>query len=58
MWFVEAAIISGVERLALLMSFGSLIVALLAFLDRDRKNKKIMPILSEPQERRLSLRGK
>ena len=46
MWFVEAAIISGVERLALLMSFGSLIVALLAFLDRDRKNKKIMPILS------------
>jgi hypothetical protein len=40
MWFVEAAIISGGERLALLMSFGSLIVALLAFLDRDRKNRR------------------
>ena len=40
MWFVEAAIISGVERLALLMSFGSLIVALLVFLDRDRKNRR------------------
>ena len=26
--------------LALLMSFGSLIVALLAFLDRDRKNRR------------------
>jgi len=26
--------------LALLISFGSLIVALLAFLDRDRKNKR------------------
>ncbi len=26
--------------LALLMSFGSLIVALLAFLDRDRKNRQ------------------
>ena len=26
--------------LALLMSFGSLIVALLAFLDRDRNNKR------------------
>ena len=26
--------------LALLMSFGSLIVALLAFLDRDRKKRK------------------
>ena len=26
--------------LALLMSFGSLVVALLAFLDRDRKNKR------------------
>ncbi len=46
--------------LALLISFGSLLVALLAFLDRDRKNrrKKIMPLLSEPQERRLSMKGK
>ncbi len=29
-----------IEILALLMSFGSLIVALLAFLDRDRKNRR------------------
>lgn len=44
--------------LALLMSFSSLNVALLAFLDGDRKEqaKKIMPLLSGPQERRLSER--
>ena len=29
-----------IGMLALLMSFGSLIVALLAFLDRDRKNRR------------------
>lgn len=38
--------------LALLMSFGSLIVALLAFLDKRNKRKIKMPILSDPQDRR------
>ena len=32
--------------LALLMSFGSLIVALLAFLDKEKQAKIKMPILS------------
>ena len=38
--------------LALLMSFGSLIVALLAFLDKEKQAQIKMPILSDPQDRR------
>lgn len=38
--------------LALLMSFGSLIVALLAFLDKRSKRKIKKPVLSDPQNRR------
>jgi uncharacterized Tic20 family protein len=37
--------------IGLLISFGSLIVALLVYLDRKNKRKK-MPILSHPQDRR------
>lgn len=36
--FETITVIIGI--LALLISFGSLIVALLTFLDRDRKNKR------------------
>ena len=36
--FETITVIIGI--LALLVSFGSLIVALLTFLDRDRKNKR------------------
>lgn len=36
--FETIIVIIGI--LALLISFGSLIVALLTFLDRDRKNKR------------------